>query len=85
MDVIVAADGQRPSGRLGIAQRDALSRRLEDTRAQVEATYRSTTIAQFLREEGDLVTSDALVTKGWFQNLGITKRLIADECLTKGG
>jgi Rrf2 family transcriptional regulator, nitric oxide-sensitive transcriptional repressor len=64
MDVIIAADGQRPSGRIGIAPRDALSRRLEDTRAQVEAAYRSTTIAQFMREESCLETADALVTKG---------------------
>lgn len=63
MDVIIAADGQRPSGRLGVAPRDALGRRLEDTRAQVEAAYRSTTIAQFLREEGAATTSDALTTK----------------------
>lgn len=62
MDVIVAADGQRPSDRHQTVPRDALGRRLDDTRAQVEATYRATTIAQFLREQD--ATNEALVTKG---------------------
>jgi Rrf2 family transcriptional regulator, nitric oxide-sensitive transcriptional repressor len=64
MEVILAADGQRSSGRSGVAPRDALGRRLEETRAQIEATYRSTTIAQFLREEGTLDPAEALVSKG---------------------
>lgn len=62
MDVIIAADGARPSDRHAAIPRDALGQRLEDTRAQVEATYRATTIAQFLREENAL--PDVLVTKG---------------------
>jgi len=62
MDVIIAADGQRPSGRQLAVPRDALGRRLDDTRAQVEATYRATTIAQFLREQE--TTAEVLVTKG---------------------
>lgn len=62
MDVIIAADGPRPSDRHQTIPRDALGRRLDDTRAQVEATYRATTIAQFLREEE--TAGEALVTKG---------------------
>ena len=62
MDVIVAADGQRPADRHPVVPRDALGRRLDDTRAQVEATYRATTIAQFLREQQ--TESEALVTNG---------------------
>jgi len=62
MDVIIAADGARLSDRHSAVPRDALGQRLEDTRAQVEATYRATTIAQFLREEHAL--PDVLVTKG---------------------
>lgn len=61
MDVIIAADGQ-VSERHPAVPRDALGRRLKDTRAQVEATYRATTIAQFLREEEQ--QTEALVTKG---------------------
>ncbi|MBA3699253.1 MAG: Rrf2 family transcriptional regulator [Planctomycetes bacterium] len=60
MDVIVAADGQ-VSGRQSVP-RDALGRHLQDTRAQVEATYRATTIAQFLREKES--ANETLVTKG---------------------
>ena len=62
MDVIVAADGPRPSDRHTAVPRDALGRRLDDTRAQVEATYRATTIAQFLREQE--IPPEVLVTKG---------------------
>lgn len=61
MDVIIAADGH-VSDRHPTVPRDALGRRLKDTRAQVEATYRATTIAQFLREEE--AQAEALVTKG---------------------
>ena len=57
MEVIIAADGPRPSGRHGTATRDALGRRLDDTRSQIEATYRSTTIAQFLREQDSTTTT----------------------------
>jgi Rrf2 family protein len=61
MDVIIAADGH-VSERHPAVPRDALGRRLKETRAQVEATYRATTIAQFLREEEQ--QNEALVTKG---------------------
>lgn len=61
MDVVVAADGHL-SGRHAEVPRDALGRRLNETRAQAEATYRATTIAQFLREQEPL--PEALVTKG---------------------
>lgn len=61
MDVIVAADGQT-SERHPPVPRDALGRHLRDTRAQVEAVYRSTTIAQFLHEQEP--SGDVLVTKG---------------------
>ena len=59
MDVIVAADGQVANRHV---PRDALGRRLEAARQQVEATYRATTIAQFLRDQEPV--PDALVTKG---------------------
>jgi Rrf2 family transcriptional regulator, nitric oxide-sensitive transcriptional repressor len=59
MDVIVAADGQVANRHV---PRDALGRRLEDARQQIEATYRATTIAQFLRDQEQM--PDALVTKG---------------------
>ncbi len=51
MEIILAADGPRLSERLNAIPRDALGRRLDDSRAQVLATYRATTIAQFLREQ----------------------------------
>jgi hypothetical protein len=62
MDVIVAADGPRPIERQGSVARDALGRRLDDIRSQVEATYRATTIAQFVREQE--ASTEVLVTKG---------------------
>lgn len=61
MDVIIAADGH-VSDRHPVMPRDALGRRLKDTRAQFEATYRATTIAQFLREQEQ--PPEVLVTKG---------------------
>ena len=50
MDVIVAADGH-VCERHPAVPRDALGRHLKNTRAQAEAVYRATTIAQFLREQ----------------------------------
>jgi DNA-binding IscR family transcriptional regulator len=55
MEVIAAVDAPRPTGRLNSMPSDALSRRLDATRAQIEATYRATTVAQFLLENDALV------------------------------
>jgi Rrf2 family protein len=61
MDVVVAADGHA-SHRHPEVPRDALGRHLKETRLQAEASYRATTIAQFLREQEP--AHEALVTKG---------------------
>jgi Rrf2 family transcriptional regulator, nitric oxide-sensitive transcriptional repressor len=50
MDVIIAADGH-VSQRHPAVPRDALGRHLKDTRAQAEAVYRATTIAQFIQQQ----------------------------------
>lgn len=55
MEIIAAVDAQRPPGRLNLMPSDALSRRLDATRAQIVATYRATTVAQFLLENDALV------------------------------
>ncbi len=51
LEVILASSGTRPAGRPSPDARDALGRHLDDTRAQIEAAYHTTTIARFLHEE----------------------------------
>jgi Rrf2 family protein len=62
MDVIAATD-LHVTDRYPAIPRDPLTRRLKETRARAEATYRETTVAGFLSEQ-EPVNCEALVTKG---------------------
>lgn len=61
MDVIAAVD-PHVADRYPAVPSDPLTRRLKETRARAEATYRDTTVAGFLSEQEP--SDEVLVTKG---------------------